>query len=162
MVGMYIHVHQGTFFNQLVLGFSFSHRLFPHVQLSIDLTYRYNIRFLYTTPYEQWSLQHLRQMVRLLCIQHSFSMCNTVYIIMQMYYMYMRMKFSSFLCLELQRSQPFNYLIMHSTGQKRRPFDLLVPTPSCLWQGILWQYARHSVVSSVSKASHNQCFQTTD
>lgn len=39
-------------------------RVFPHVRITMDITYRYNIRFLYTTPYEQWSLQHFRHMAR--------------------------------------------------------------------------------------------------
>jgi potassium channel subfamily T protein 1 len=39
-------------------------KLFPHVRLTIQVKFRYNIRFISTTPYEQSALHRLSRMVR--------------------------------------------------------------------------------------------------
>ncbi|XP_019852945.1 PREDICTED: potassium channel subfamily T member 2-like [Amphimedon queenslandica] len=39
-------------------------RLFPHVKISCDIKYRFNIRFIRTTPFEDLCMQRLRHMAR--------------------------------------------------------------------------------------------------
>ena len=38
-------------------------RLFPKVRISCDIRYRFNIRFIRTTPFEDLCMQRLRHMV---------------------------------------------------------------------------------------------------